>query len=169
MVARRQSLIYVFRGGRDLPREVLLGEKLRGFGRGKIMGPGGHAEPGESDAEAAVRELAEETGAVTSVAAVDQVATLNFHFPADPGSDATVSVFLVSAWSGTVRASDELAPRWYPIAEIPLERMWDDDRYWLPQVLSGVRLTADFTYDSSGTRVVAHQIRTVAAGAADRQ
>ena len=51
---------------RDAERgtEVLLGLKRTGFGIGKIVGIGGHVEPGESDAEAVVREVWEEAGVV---------------------------------------------------------------------------------------------------------
>ncbi|SDT11811.1 8-oxo-dGTP diphosphatase [Microlunatus soli] len=158
MSAAHQSLIYIFRGGDELPRQVLLGEKLRGFGRGNVMGPGGHREDGETDREAAIRELGEETGVIAAAADVEQVATLTFRFPADPTSDAIVSVFTAATWTGTVRASDELAPQWYDVDAIPLDRMWDDDRYWLPRILAGERLTAEFSYDDAGTRVVSHRI-----------
>src|ERR1700722_6338006 len=46
-------------GGR---RELLLGLKKTGFGAGKFVGPGGHIEPGETPAEAAVRGGHEESG-----------------------------------------------------------------------------------------------------------
>ena len=45
--------------------EVLLGMKRTGFGTGKIVGIGGHVEPGESDAEAVVREVWEEARIVS--------------------------------------------------------------------------------------------------------
>ena len=160
----QQSLIYIFRDGpspnaQDAPRQVLLGEKLRGFGRGKIVGPGGHVEAGETDAEAAIRELNEETGVIAEPDSVDRVATMRFRFPYDPASDADVGVFLVSSWSGTEQDSDELTLQWYDVDAIPLDRMWDDDRYWLPRVLAGERLVADFSYDRSGVLVVDHDIR----------
>lgn len=158
VTAVRQSLIYIFRGGDTSARQVLLGEKLRGFGQGNIVGPGGHVEPGETDQQAAIRELHEETGVIAEPADVDHAATLTFEFPADPASNAVVAVFLVRAWRGEVVASDEVAPQWYDVDSIPLERMWDDDRYWLPRVLAGERLTATFTYDDSGTRVIDHVI-----------
>ncbi|HBY09281.1 MAG TPA: hypothetical protein DEH22_16440, partial [Chloroflexi bacterium] len=41
--------------------EVLLGYKKIGFGQGKYTGFGGKVEPGETVAEAALRELTEET------------------------------------------------------------------------------------------------------------
>jgi len=168
MTVARQSLIYIFRDdpaeheGGTVSRQVLLGEKLRGFGRGKIVGPGGHVEAGETDAEAAIRELAEETGVIASPDAVDRVATLRFRFPYDPSSDADVAVFLVADWSGSPADSDELTVRWYDVDTIPLDRMWDDDRYWLPRVLAGERLTADFSYDERGVLVVDHDIRAIA-------
>jgi 8-oxo-dGTP diphosphatase len=39
---------------------LLLIEKLRGLGAGKVNAPGGRLEPGETPEEAAVRELQEE-------------------------------------------------------------------------------------------------------------
>jgi 8-oxo-dGTP diphosphatase len=60
----RQTLCYVFRSGEGGRRQVLLGRKKRGFGAGMIMGLGGKAGPGESDAACAVREAGEEAGIV---------------------------------------------------------------------------------------------------------
>ena len=42
--------------------EVLLIRKKRGIGAGKINGPGGKVDPGETPLEAAVRETREEVG-----------------------------------------------------------------------------------------------------------
>ena len=50
------ALCFLLRDG-AMGREVLLGRKKRGFGRGKIVGLGGHLEAGETPAEAAAREL----------------------------------------------------------------------------------------------------------------
>jgi 8-oxo-dGTP diphosphatase len=157
MTVRRQTLMYVLGSTGRVP-EVLLGLKLRGFGQGKVMGPGGHVEPGETDLEAAIRETKEETG--VAVIEADQVATLRFRFPTKPEVDADVSVFVSAAWTGEPIGSDELRPQWYPVDQVPLDLMWDDDRYWLPQVLAGQRLTGDFEYDASGTTVARHRVLT---------
>ena len=45
-------LCLITRTGGDGTREVLLGHKKTGLGTGKIVGLGGHVEPGESAAEA---------------------------------------------------------------------------------------------------------------------
>ena len=49
------TLVFVVRGGR-----ILLIRKKRGLGAGKINGPGGRLEPGESPLDCAVREVQEE-------------------------------------------------------------------------------------------------------------
>jgi len=46
---------------------VMMGMKKRGFGAGKWNGFGGKVEPGESNEQAAVRELHEESGVVAKV------------------------------------------------------------------------------------------------------
>jgi 8-oxo-dGTP pyrophosphatase MutT (NUDIX family) len=55
------SVVYILREGAR-GDEVLLGEKLTGLGIGKIVGPGGKQEPGESPVETALREVYEEVG-----------------------------------------------------------------------------------------------------------
>lgn len=124
--------------------DVLLGEKLTGFGTGRVVAPGGHVEPGESAAQAAVRETREETGLIVSEAR--WCASLHFAFPARPDWDLALEVFTATSYDGQITASDELAPWWCRVTDLPLERMWDDDRYWLQRVLDGERLRGHFAY-----------------------
>ena len=49
------TLMFVVRDG-----QILLIEKLRGIGMGKINGPGGKIDPGETPAECVIRECQEE-------------------------------------------------------------------------------------------------------------
>ena len=51
----RATLMFVIQDG-----EILLIHKKRGFGQGKINGPGGKLEPGETPLECAIRETQEE-------------------------------------------------------------------------------------------------------------
>jgi len=51
----RATLLFVIRGG-----EILLIRKLRGLGAGKINGPGGRIDAGETPLACAVREVEEE-------------------------------------------------------------------------------------------------------------
>lgn len=140
---------------RDTARgqEVLLGLKRRGFGTGRIVGIGGHVEPGESDLAAGVRETFEETGLHVIPTQLYDAGRVTFHFPSAPESDMSVALYRGTTWTGEIVASDELDPEWHPVADLPTAAMWDDSRIWLPHVLRGERITADITYDATGTLV----------------
>lgn len=153
MELTRQTLMYLFRG-EGPARQVLLGHKLRGFGLDKVMGVGGHVEAGESNLQAAVRETSEETGLIVAESDADQRATLIYRFPRRPALDAQVAVFVARAWSGQAVASNELRPAWFPVVELPLDRMWDDEQYWLPRILDGESLKAEFVFDDPCEKVI---------------
>jgi 8-oxo-dGTP diphosphatase len=57
-----------------------------------------------------------------------------------------VVVFASADWSGVPAESDEIRPLWFPVADLPYDRMWEDARQWLPRVLAGERLAATFSY-----------------------
>ncbi|HEY1175495.1 MAG TPA: 8-oxo-dGTP diphosphatase [Phytomonospora sp.] len=126
--------------------EVLLGLKKTGFGAGKIVGLGGHVEPGETPAQAAVREIEEESGIRVDPARLRELGVVTFRFPARPSWDAVVSVFGTDAFSGEAAESDEIVPEWFPFDALPLARMWDDARLWLPKVLAGEHVTAEIGF-----------------------
>jgi 8-oxo-dGTP diphosphatase len=126
--------------------QVLLGHKKTGLGTGKIVGLGGHVEPGETPAQAAARETKEEAGIVVAPEKLREAAQLTFIFPSCPEWDMTVAVFTGDDWTGEAAGSAEIAPEWFPVTGLPLDRMWDDARSWLPRVLAGERLRAAFTY-----------------------
>jgi 8-oxo-dGTP diphosphatase len=127
-------------------RELLLGYKKSGFGAGRWVGLGGHIEDGEKPAEAAVREVAEESGLVVSPDSLSHMACLTFVFPARPSWDQTADVFVTAEYAGQEAESAELIPRWFTVDDLPFDGMWDDARYWLPEVLGGERVTATITF-----------------------
>lgn len=126
---------------RDSPHgpQVLLGLKKRGFGQGRWVGLGGHVEAGETAAQAAVREVAEESGLVVPADSLEHRASIEFRFPARPSWDMTAEVFATAVFEGEPAESDEVVPRWFGTGALPLELMWDDAKHWLPQVLAGQR------------------------------
>ena len=139
----------------DSSLEVLLGFKKTGFGAGRWVGLGGHIEEGEEPAEAAAREIAEESGLIVAASALTQRASLNFIFPVRPSWDQTAEVFVATEFAGEAAESDELIPRWFGIGSLPLDGMWDDARYWLPLVLAGQKVTADITFAGDCATVAA--------------
>lgn len=122
--------------------QVLLGLKKHGFGAGRVVAPGGKIEPGESRAQAAVRELHEETSLVAATESLEPAARVYFRFPYAPQADMDCTIFLTRNFSGAATASDELEPAWYPIGHLPLAGMWDDSALWLGKLLAGERFDA---------------------------
>jgi 8-oxo-dGTP diphosphatase len=139
-------LCYLTRVSDAAGPEVLLGVKKTGFGAGKIVGLGGHVEPGESPAQAVVREVAEESSIRVDPSQLRELGVVTFRFPARPKWDSVVSVFGADQFSGQALESDEITPEWFPFNKLPLTKMWDDARLWLPRVLAGERVTAEITF-----------------------
>lgn len=127
---------------------VLLGRKKRGIGQGKWLGFGGKVEAGETVKAAAVRELTEES--TIFVQQAQRVADLQFLFPhsAQPEKwNQEVIAFMANQWQGEPQETAEMKPRWFPIDQLPYNQMWQDSRYWLPQVLAGKQVQAQFLFD----------------------
>ncbi|MEM7117639.1 MAG: 8-oxo-dGTP diphosphatase [Chloroflexota bacterium] len=139
--------------------EVLLGFKKRGFGAGNYVGIGGTVEAGETVLETAVRELYEETGIVAQPADFAAKGHITFQFPAKPGWNQQVHLFLLKQWQGEPQETDEIRPSWVAQSEIPFELMWDDARYWLPHLLRGESLVGRFVFDAGGTAVVEWELQ----------
>jgi 8-oxo-dGTP diphosphatase len=142
----------------DGAAEVLLGYKKTGFGTGKIVALGGHVEPGESAAEAAAREVKEESGIRVAPGSLAAAAHVTFIFPAHPSWDMEVEIFTTANWSGQPSESEEIRPQWFPVTALPFDRMWQDAGQWLPRVLAGERLRATFTYADDNETIDAETI-----------
>ena len=122
------TLCYILKEGR-----VLLIHKKRGIGAGKINGPGGKVDPGETPLAAAVRETQEETG-VTPVRPRLR-GELWFHFSAE--FVLHCYIYLAEDFTGTPCETEEAIPQWFDIDSLPYDRMWADDKYWLPLLIDG--------------------------------
>lgn len=127
-------------------RQVLLGHKKTGLGTGKIVALGGHVEGAETAAEAAAREVTEESGLHVAVDALREAAHITFLFPTRHEWQMTVEVFTSDAWRGDAAETDEIRPEWFPVADLPFDHMWDDGKYWVERVLDGERISATFIY-----------------------
>ena len=148
------AVTYLVQGERG-DAQILLGEKLTGLGAGKFVAPGGKLEPGESARDAAVREVFEEVGITVAAADLEQVATFDYVFPFRPAWSQRSTAFIARRWEGEARGSAELAPAWYSVDALPLERMWADARLWLHRVLAGERIAVECSYAADNDSVAA--------------
>jgi 8-oxo-dGTP diphosphatase len=133
--------------------EVLLGLKKTGFGTGKIVGLGGHVEAGETDAEAACREVLEEAAIVVLEEDLRDAGTVEFVFPARPDWNMSTRLFTARRWAGDPAESSEIIPEWFLTSALPLGRMWQDAEHWLPVALNGGVVDAIITLNEDNETV----------------
>lgn len=124
----RATLMFIV--DEKLDRALLI-RKKRGLGAGKINGPGGKMDPGETPAQCAIRETQEELG----VTALDPVQHGELCFQFTDGLALHVEVFRATKWQGEPEETDEAVPLWTSLDQLPFEEMWEDDRYWLAELL----------------------------------
>ncbi len=132
------TLMFVIKDG-----SILLIEKKRGLGAGKINGPGGKIEPGETPLEAIVRETQEELH-ITPHAPM-KLGELRFSMSDCP--DILCHVYRSDDYSGIPTETDEAVPLWTALDKIPYHRMWEDDRHWLPLVIERRSFIGSFVFE----------------------
>ncbi|MFY9228536.1 MAG: 8-oxo-dGTP diphosphatase [Candidatus Microsaccharimonas sp.] len=145
MNTKTLSLLFLRKGD-----QLLLAMKKRGFGEGRWNGVGGKVEDGESIESAMIRESQEEIGITPTT--YEKVGDISFDefFKGEP-TIMHVHIFMASKWQGDPTESDEMAPQWFHVDDIPYDAMWPDDIYWLPQVLEGKKVSAQFKLDETDT------------------
>ncbi len=134
----RATLLFVICRGR-----MLLIHKKRGLGAGKINGPGGRLEPGETPEQCAVREVHEEV--CITPRQVSFCGTLAFQFT--NGYSIHGTVFRAADYRGEPCETDEAHPLWFPLDAIPYEQMWADDIHWMPLMLRYRPFSGRFIFD----------------------
>ena len=124
--------------------QVLLIKKKKGLGWGKYNGPGGKVEKGESPQEGAIREVQEEVG----LKLLDIEPRGCIEFVTDGlGFDGKCYIFVSKKYEGDLIETEEARPHWVDISIIPCQNMWEDDQYWLPEVLAGGKTQMRFYFD----------------------
>ena len=131
---------------------VLLIRKKRGHGAGLFNAPGGKLEPDETPLQGAIRETREEVG--IEVFHARQLGRFQFVDLSAPQWFG--HVFLAGDFAGTPEETDEAVPVWFAVDALPFDQMWQDDRYWLPRLLAGERLTGAFLFDDG--RLLTHRL-----------
>lgn len=141
------TLVFVIRNGK-----ILLIDKKTGLGKGKVNGPGGKIEPGETPRACAVRECQEELG--ITVSNLQFCGQHRFQFV--DGYSIQVWVYRTEDYEGIAIETEEARPLWVPLDEIPYEQMWEDDRLWLPMMIRGERFQGRWIFD--GDRMLDYEL-----------
>ena len=142
--------------------KILLGYKKSGFGKGNYNGFGGKVEKNETIVEAAIREVKEECGVIANVNQCKKIGLIFFTFTDNLDEIFEVHVYYLD-WNqlnhdlnlkntkndenkhnsnnnnnndgmmSQIIETNEMRPEWFTFDKIPLDKMWNDDRYWLKQ------------------------------------
>lgn len=131
------TLMFIVKDGR-----ILLIEKKRGLGAGKINGPGGKIDPGETPLESVIRECEEEL-LITPLGA-RKLGELWFAMSDCP--DILCHVYRADDLLGEPTETDEAVPVWATLDAIPYPRMWEDDRHWLPLLVEETTFHGRFVF-----------------------
>lgn len=123
----RSVLVYIINDNK-----VLLGKRKSNYAKNKWNGFGGKVEHNESLEEAAVREVYEECGVTINKNDLILMARIKYM---EPDEDWEVNAYICNMFFGLVIETDEMFPKWFSINELPLDDMWENDRYWLEKVL----------------------------------
>lgn len=132
--------------------EVLLQYKKRGFGQGKWNGPGGKAKENETNEQAVKREVEEETG--LKAIKVEKRGELEFIY----GEDEIWHnhIYICREYEGEIIEGEEGKLKWHQFDDIPLEEMWEDDRFWLKDLLGGKEIRMRFYFDEN-KKLLSHE------------
>ena len=116
--------------------KILLAMKKRGFGEGKYNGIGGKIEKGETPEEAMIRETQEEINVTPTK--YEKIGIVEFdEYYKGKKQNLVFYLYFIHEWEGKPSESDEMKPKWFEIDNIPYDKMFPDDKYWLPLVLEG--------------------------------
>jgi 8-oxo-dGTP diphosphatase len=137
------TLMFIVKDGR-----ILLIVKKRGLGAGKINGPGGKIDPGETPLEAVIRETQEEL--LITPYGSRKIGELWFAMSDYP--DILCHVYRADDHDGTPTETDEAIPLWTALDAIPYQRMWEDDRHWLPLLLTDTCFHGRFAFEGESMR-----------------
>lgn len=150
----KATLLYIVK-----EEKVLLGKKLRGFGKGNYNGIGGKVDFGETIEQGMIREVKEEICVEpVSYELVGKI-VYNEFMDGEPVVFETF-VYVATGYVGDIKDTDEMEPSWFDINRLPFDKMFGDDSYWLPQVLLGEKIVAEFDFDKD-FNILNYNVKTV--------
>ena len=84
---------------------------------------------------------------------------VRFEFLGDPVI-LEVNIFKAVEFDGQPIETEEMKPQWFHVNNIPYDKMWPDDKYWLPLFLAGKKFKGRFIFQGQD-KILSHDISTV--------
>jgi 8-oxo-dGTP pyrophosphatase MutT (NUDIX family) len=131
--------------------------KKRGFWVGKYNWAGWKIQWDETIAEAAKRELQEETWIDVALDRFKKIGYFHFYFRNKSEWDQNVTLYKVEWYTWEIEETEEMKPEWFSIDEIPFDKMWEDDKYWMPRILKWEEVEYRFDFDENG-KIIDHKL-----------
>ncbi len=138
---------------------LLLKRSTRGVSKSKWNGVGGKISDGETPEQNAVRETFEESG--LTVKNLFYHGLLNFYNDGKNEVGFAVHLFSTKDFSGKLLplSDDNGELKWFPLSNLPMSEMWQDDEYWMEHMLKMKKFDADFYFDEGNKHMTRHEIR----------
>lgn len=137
------TLLYIIKNDK-----ILLAEKKRGLGMGMLNGVGGKLEKNETIINCLLREVKEEIGIVPL--GLEQIGTIYFDYEyKGVKTQETTYAFVANDFEGVLIESEEVTPKWFNKKELPFDRMFPNDKIWLPFLIDKKNFTAYLTLDKN--------------------
>ncbi len=149
---------------RDGIREVALATKKDGKWFYE-NGYGGKRRSDQTIEECAVEEVRDESTVEVDVNDLQYHGYIDLYhnkelFGKGQGTSFRCHMYVVERWIGTPQETDEMsAPTWYPVTQLPFERMWPDKKYWIEQVLIKRRAVYGEIVQGEEQKVIAARLR----------
>jgi hypothetical protein len=93
--------------------------------------------------------MKEEAG--ITVTDIVQHGVLDFRFAEDESEVLEVHIFKATRYTGSIKETDEMRPKWFSLSDIPYKDMWPDDQFWVPLFLEGKCFVGAFLFGPNDT------------------
>ena len=139
-------------------QKICLGLKKTGFGKGFYNGFGGKVEKSDkSILDAAKRECREEAN--VDLINCNKIGIIYFSFTYLPELF-EVHVYSSTKWNGKPSESNEMRPEWFNFKDIPYDKMWKDDIFWMPYLLNN-EMFLGAAYFDKGNKLLNYQYKSI--------
>lgn len=139
-------------------KKICLGLKKKGFGAGFYNGFGGKFEKNDKTViNAAIRECHEEAN--IELINCNKIGIIYFSFTYLPELF-EVHVYCSTKWKGKPSESDEMKPKWFDFKDIPFNKMWKDDIFWMPYLLKNEMFIGAAYFDKNN-KMLNHEFKSI--------